>query len=668
MMKNFKYALIALTVLITTAASAEMTQNPGTGFMIIPAGDSIVLLGMVPAPSGAKGFRIYRKAVGGQFEKIAEKPVWSRNPDLLISELGQAGFDEMAKRFGAATPAELLHKSGSNPAINLTIVAMVPRYPRLIELFQDSYIYFDNTIVKDVTYEYVIRSYDAGGAETDMPADGELIATAGTRETPPMPADARAETGDSEVKLLWNRGSGNTVGTVDGGFLVYRREKDIPLRIVGYLIPLKGVEQAFINSDLENGVEYTFQISSLNPAGVESGLTDEIRVTPHDMKPPAPIDAIKVAIEDKFVTLRWQPAQEEDFAYYNIWRTEDPNSGQYIKANGTKLTATEYIDTTLVLDGKTYFYTVTAVDKFGNESMKVAPQYATTPDYKPPLAVTGLKADYDRGRKAVVLTWTPPADGDFSIYLNYRGDSKDALKQITTYGSEVTEIVDDQVKEGRTYYFAVKTQDRSSNYCLETPTVELTIPDLTPPPAPYNLEAKFTQGDPGIILTWADQRANDFDSYIVYRSQSQDGEYEKISFASDAAYTDTTAKKGITYWYRVAQSDKSGNLSIQCRPASAKLRDFEPPASPTEVKAEFKTDGIAVTWKPAPDDDVAGYNVYITDLFRYTESLATPSPSIESQVTIPYSLVGKEGNIGIRVTSVDTSDNESMKTEILKPE
>lgn len=56
----------------------------------------------------------------------------------------------------------------------------------------------------------------------------------------------------------------------------------------------------------------------------------------------------------------------------------------------------------------------------------------------------------------------------------------------------------------------------------------------------------------GIKLTWKSLKT--VDGYVIYRKTGKNGSYKKIKTAADkksSGYTDKTAKKGKTYYYRI---------------------------------------------------------------------------------------------------------------------
>ena len=66
-----------------------------------------------------------------------------------------------------------------------------------------------------------------------------------------------------------------------------------------------------------------------------------------------------------------------------------------------------------------------------------------------------------------------------------------------------------------------------------------------------SLQAKAVRGK-GIKLTWKSLKT--VDGYVIYRKTEKNGSYKKIKTAADkksSGYTDKTAKKGKTYYYRI---------------------------------------------------------------------------------------------------------------------
>jgi hypothetical protein len=104
---------------------------------------------------------------------------------------------------------------------------------------------------------------------------------------------------------------------------------------------------------------------------IEGDDTAIVRVATHDVFPPAVPSGLQAvasgAGQASSVDLIWSPDTESDLAGYNIYRHEEGTTS--VKVNQQLVTTPAYRDSNLT-SGKTYSYSVSAVDLRGNESEK----------------------------------------------------------------------------------------------------------------------------------------------------------------------------------------------------------------------------------------------------------------------------------------------------------
>lgn len=104
---------------------------------------------------------------------------------------------------------------------------------------------------------------------------------------------------------------------------------------------------------------------------VEGDDTPTVTIFAHDVFPPPVPSGLQAVFsgvgQAPFVDLVWAPDTEADLTGYNIFRREE--SGQLAKINSDLVKTPNYRDTN-VQSGKTYFYSVSAVDARGNESAR----------------------------------------------------------------------------------------------------------------------------------------------------------------------------------------------------------------------------------------------------------------------------------------------------------
>ncbi len=240
-------------------------------------------------------------------------------------------------------------------------------------------------------------------------------------------------------------------------------------------------------------------------------------------------------------------------AEYQIYRATS-KTGKYSLMKTT--TSTSYTNTT-AKTGRTYYYYVVAVAADGTKSEKSSIVSRTCDLAQPSITLTGISST---GK--IKVSWKK-IDGAVS-YKVYRAASKNGKYTLvkTTTGTSYTNT---SAKAGTTYYYKVKAihekEAANSAYSsYKSRTCDLPRPDV---------EITLKKGDPR--LTW--DKISGAEKYQIYRATSKDGKYTLMKTTTGTSYTNTSAKAGRTYYYKVravheksaANSAYSSIVSIQAK-------------------------------------------------------------------------------------------------------
>jgi hypothetical protein len=122
---------------------------------------------------------------------------------------------------------------------------------------------------------------------------------------------------------------------------------------------------------------YVYVVRSISQgpdAQVESSNSEPLRVTPRDVFRPAAPTNVTAASAGGFVSLFWPANAERDLAGYFVYRTEgEPTeSSRWNRLGDQPITRTTFRDER-TRTGQRYGYRVTAVDRYGNESLPSVP-------------------------------------------------------------------------------------------------------------------------------------------------------------------------------------------------------------------------------------------------------------------------------------------------------
>jgi len=199
--------------------------------------------------------------------------------------------------------------------------------------------------------------------------------------TLPPPRDFRATVAKEGVVLSWT-GDIVAVAAADVQYVyrVYRRLEGSDQQVLA-AEAASGAETSFIISDPNIEWEKTYyyyaeavteiQQPNRSRLDVEGDDTAEVKVFADDVFPPASPSGLQAVFsgpgQKPFIDLVWAPVADTDLAGYNVYRREE--GAPPVKLNGELIKAPAYRDEH-VAPGKTYIYSVSALDVRGNESAR----------------------------------------------------------------------------------------------------------------------------------------------------------------------------------------------------------------------------------------------------------------------------------------------------------
>jgi fibronectin type 3 domain-containing protein len=116
-------------------------------------------------------------------------------------------------------------------------------------------------------------------------------------------------------------------------------------------------------------------VASTEPV-VESAASEEACVLVRDITPPAPPEGLTALAGEGLIELTWSPSPEADLDVYRLYRSTEgaaPTLLATVPAGQTRF------EDKGVSPGVVYRYTLTAVDKAGNESGSSNPAETSRP-------------------------------------------------------------------------------------------------------------------------------------------------------------------------------------------------------------------------------------------------------------------------------------------------
>ncbi len=234
----------------------------------------------------------------------------------------------------------------------------------------------------DVTYAVEVLNRNARGAGLSNRVHVPAIATL------PPPTDLSAELTGDGVVLTWTSSGRFSNSAVQLRYRIYRRQessgdessgKDVMAGEVP--LPISTSEPGimhFTDSGLEWEKTYLYRVTGVSivkrddsEVQVEGDDSPPVRIVAHDVFPPSVPGGLQAVYSGEgqkpFIDLIWAPVTNADLAGYNIYRSQA--SEPALKQNSELVKSPSYRDSA-VASGKTYTYSVSAVDVRGNESQR----------------------------------------------------------------------------------------------------------------------------------------------------------------------------------------------------------------------------------------------------------------------------------------------------------
>lgn len=201
------------------------------------------------------------------------------------------------------------------------------------------------------------------GASTQTPAPPQPpAATPATPIAPPAQAATPAPAGQTP---LGAEGVATTVQLRKAGFFVYRRVGTESYRLP--LGPQPLADRRSTDAAAPEGGKACYVVRAVASADplVESAPSNEACVDVRDIEPPAAPGGLAVLPRDKGLEVLWTPSVEADLLGYRVYR--ESASEPRRKLADVEAGRSSWLDTS-ASRGVDYRYTVTAVDRAGNES------------------------------------------------------------------------------------------------------------------------------------------------------------------------------------------------------------------------------------------------------------------------------------------------------------
>ena len=286
------------------------------------------------------------------------------------------------------------------------------------------------------------------------------------------------------------------------------------------------------NSDFPSGVTLHFTCEKHT---YQNGVCTRCGAKDPNFKPAAPSVKTDYLISTGKPYIKW--AAVAGASKYEVYRSGSKDGTYTLLGTTTNLNYTD----SKANAGYIYYYKVKAVNANSIKSNYSATVAATCHCARPV-----VKPDYLISTGKPYIKWTA-VSGASKYYVYRSGSSNGTYKYVGT--TTATNYTDNKANAGYTYYYKVKAVSKVSSGANSYYSVVIGATCRCARPS-----VKITTSNGSPKLTW--NAVAGASQYEVYRATSKNGSYTKMFTTSNLSYTNTSAKAGTTYYYKVKAVSK----------------------------------------------------------------------------------------------------------------
>jgi len=412
------------------------------------------------------------------------------------------------------------------------------------ELTDDSEPYsfdWNTTLVDNGNYTITIRSYDTSDNTTDSEP---IVLTVDNTQSNPTPINITSVIFDNGgFTITWNQ-------STDGDFSLYELEKstDSTMNSPSVVFTTDSLEQTtYFDTDV-NPLSYQYyRITVIDTFSYET----KGQIVSSSLDPvPSSVNVESVEYDTTQMTITWSESPDGDFKHYRLLVSEFSNIeyGGFELAIITNQSTTSH-SITQFNPNNDYSYFVEVSDTLGQTSIGTGMSNLLN---NQPTPVDVVSVIYDL--ESMTITWEESSDNDFVsyelLYSTTESGNYESLGIFTDINTISFTINDFDLFEPDWYWIRV-----TDYWNLTTMSNGYMVLDSPPTPS----ELYPISWDGSFQISWSQNNDDDFQSYKLYESLSEDMSNDTLIYETEDR-TDTTYFKTILnyMYYKIVVEDVWG--------------------------------------------------------------------------------------------------------------
>ena len=379
---------------------------------------------------------------------------------------------------------------------------------------------WNTTTLDDGNYTIIVRSYDTNGNTTD--SDPITLTVDNSVSNPQSVSIISIVFDDGTFTIKWNQ-------STDGDFGSYELEKSVESTMGDYDVIYSTenvIDTTFVDTDVDPLNYQYYRVTVIDTFSYET----KGQIVSSSLDPlPTSIDVTFVTYTFEEMTVEWEESTDDDFRDYKLLYSETESGDKDTLVTYTDKSSTSHFITDFDPIHENWFW-VLVTDTLGQSSIGSG---MTNSIDSSPTQINITTVTYDL--TDMVVNWNQSSDNDFVsyelLYSETQGGEQTSITTITDINTTSYTITDFDPTQERWYWIIV------TDYWNLT-TVSNGYMVLDNPPTQSELNPIVYENN-SFIITWSQNNDDDFVSYKLYESLSEDMSNDTLIYETEDR-TDTT--------------------------------------------------------------------------------------------------------------------------------
>ena len=208
-----------------------------------------------------------------------------------------------------------------------------------------------------------------------------------------------------------------------------------------------------------------YTITAVDRRYNQSAYAPLLEVIKPDVIPPTKPVIAGYDISDEGIKINWINSSDADVVTHKLYRKIYQGGGSWeLLQSFSDKTITQVVDKN-GSEGKTYSYTIIAVDSSKLESEPAVPLTVVFPEKRIKVAIKSFDAEVDRDKRIISMNWVKQTDiKNIKQFELYRGDDKRKMSLYKVFEENVSEFTDDDLTVNTKYKYGIRVVFANGKY------------------------------------------------------------------------------------------------------------------------------------------------------------------------------------------------------------